>query len=109
MFSLAPSLLATGIGKVVRKLGKKENEVGKLAGKLVIKWKKLVLRYNPPPTHFIKNLNEDKEESSQLTKTHNQDTECKKISLTERTVYREDHGKKNGKSTMAPTEDCEHD
>jgi len=42
-----PALLATGVGKVVRKLKDREGKVGRLAGKLVTRWKRLVLQYEP--------------------------------------------------------------
>lgn len=42
-----PALLETGAGKVVRKLKGREGKVGRLAGQLVIRWKKVVLNYNP--------------------------------------------------------------
>ena len=42
-----PALLETGAGKVVRKLKGREGKVGRLAGRLVIRWKKVVLNYNP--------------------------------------------------------------
>ena len=41
-----PALLETGAGKVVRKLKGREGKVGRLAGRLVIRWKKVVLNYN---------------------------------------------------------------
>jgi len=45
-----PALLSTGVGKVVRRLKEKEGKVGRLAGKLVTRWKKLVMLYQPPPS-----------------------------------------------------------
>ena len=41
-----PVLLSTGVGKVVRRLKDREGEVGKLAGKLVNKWRRIALQYD---------------------------------------------------------------
>ena len=42
-----PALLSTGMGKVVRRLQDREGEVGRLAGKLVNRWKRIALQYEP--------------------------------------------------------------
>ena len=45
-----PALLSTGVGKVVRRLKDREGKVGRLAGKLVSRWKRIVLQYEPQPS-----------------------------------------------------------
>merc|ERR1719318_2193143 len=45
-----PALLSTGVGKVVRRLKDREGKVGRLAGKLVNRWKRIVLQYEPQPS-----------------------------------------------------------
>ena len=42
-----PALLETGAGKVVRRMKGAEGKVGRLAARLVIRWKRVVLAYNP--------------------------------------------------------------
>ena len=42
-----PALLQSGAGKVVRQLKNREGKAGRLAGRLVIRWKKVVLNYRP--------------------------------------------------------------
>jgi len=42
-----PDLLETGAGKVVRRMKEKEGKVGRLAARLVIRWKRVVLVYDP--------------------------------------------------------------
>ena len=51
-----PALLETGAGKVVRKLKGREGKVGRLAGRLVIRWKKVVLNYNPTEEEQEENI-----------------------------------------------------
>ena len=43
-----PALLKTGAGKVVRRLKHKGGRVAELAKKLVTRWKKVVIEYEPP-------------------------------------------------------------
>ena len=43
-----PALLETGVGKVVRSLKHKGGRVAELAKKLVTRWKKVVIEYEPP-------------------------------------------------------------
>ena len=43
-----PTLLETGAGKVVRRLKHKGGRVAELAKKLVTRWKKVVIEYEPP-------------------------------------------------------------
>ena len=45
-----PALRATGVGKVVRRLKDREGKLGRLAGKLVSKWKRIALQYEPQPS-----------------------------------------------------------
>ena len=45
-----PALLSTGVGKVVRRLKDREGKVGRLAGKLVSRWKRIALQYEPQPS-----------------------------------------------------------
>ena len=59
-----PALLATGVGKVVRRLKDRDGEVGRLAGKLVNRWKRIVLQYEPStaasqPTSEVVQTGED--------------------------------------------------
>ena len=43
-----PALLETGAGKVVRRLKDKEGRVARLAARLYLRWKRVVLKYEPP-------------------------------------------------------------
>jgi len=43
-----PMMLETEVGKVVRKLRDREGRIGRLAGRLVARWKRLIFAYNGP-------------------------------------------------------------
>ena len=45
-----PALLSTGVGKAVRRLKDREGKVGRLAGKLVSRWRRIALQYEPQPS-----------------------------------------------------------
>ena len=55
-----PALLSTGVGKVVRRLKDREGKVGRLAGKLVSRWKRIALQYEPQPSTGVDQTVSDK-------------------------------------------------